>query len=223
MSEPTHLRETRESYDTVAASYAELVPGAFEKDTAGRSALRAFAALVTAAGGGPVADVGCGPGHVTACLHALGLDAFGVDLSPGMVEMAHRDHPGLRFDVGSMTALEAADGHLAGLVAWYSVIHTPPGLLPSLFAEFHRVLAPGGHLLLGFHAGDERRRKKEGYGGHPMSLDLHLLPPDRIVQLARAAGLVPVTRQVSDPERAGGAPQARLLFRKPPASDRDEE
>ncbi|MGW4848298.1 class I SAM-dependent methyltransferase [Nocardia brasiliensis] len=54
---------------------------------------------------GPVADVGCGPGEVTAHLHELGVDAFGIDLSPAMIDVARRDHPGLRFEVGSMTEL----------------------------------------------------------------------------------------------------------------------
>jgi len=47
-----------------------------------------------------------------------------------------------------MTALELPDGGLAGIVAWYSIIHTPPEHLPSVFAELFRVLAPGGHLAL---------------------------------------------------------------------------
>ncbi|MFG2222435.1 hypothetical protein [Streptomyces sp. NPDC048644] len=83
MIEPFHLSETRTSYDTVAVDYAELVPPAFENDLLGRAMLGAFAEFVRAAGGSPVADVGCGPGHVTAHLHALGLAAFGVELSPG--------------------------------------------------------------------------------------------------------------------------------------------
>ena len=57
----------------------------------------------TDVGGGPVADVGCGPGHVTAHLRDSGLDAFGIDLSPVMIDVARREHPGLRFEVGSMT------------------------------------------------------------------------------------------------------------------------
>ncbi|MCX4532406.1 class I SAM-dependent methyltransferase [Streptomyces sp. NBC_00841] len=214
MTEPSHLHETRASYDTVAVDYAELVRPAFEGDLLGRAMLGAFAELVRAAGGGPVADVGCGPGHVTAHLHSLGLPAFGVELSPGMVEVARRDHPGLRFDVGTMTALELADGELDGVVAWYSIIHTPPEVLPTVFEEFHRVLAPGGHLLLGFHVGDERRRKEEGYGGHAMTLDVYLLPPDRIAELAIRAGLVVHATLVRGLE-SGRAPGACLLVRKP--------
>ncbi|MFF7633758.1 class I SAM-dependent methyltransferase [Kitasatospora sp. NPDC008050] len=213
MTEPTYLREIRASYDTVAVDYADFVRTALRSDHLGRAMLAAFADLVRAEGGGPVADIGCGPGHVTAYLHGLGLDAFGIELSPGMVEVARRDHPGLRYEVGSMTALDLPDGELGGVLAWYSILHTPPEVLPTVLAEFHRVLAPGGHLLLGFHVGDERRRKEEGYG-HRIAMDLYLLPPERIAELAARAGLVAQARLISESDRPGGAPQARLLFRK---------
>ena len=93
------LADTRTSYDTVAVSYADLVRELWPEPYL-RAALALFADLVHAAGGGPVADVGCGPGHVTAHLRELGVDAFGIDLSPAMIDVARRDHPGLRFEVG---------------------------------------------------------------------------------------------------------------------------
>jgi SAM-dependent methyltransferase len=65
-----------------------------------------------------VSDAGCGPGHVTAHLRKLGLDAFGIDLSPAMIDVARREHPELRFEVGSMTDLELADASVAGLLAF---------------------------------------------------------------------------------------------------------
>ncbi|GAA2333381.1 class I SAM-dependent methyltransferase [Streptomyces cuspidosporus] len=212
MTQPSYLRETRTSYDTVAVDYARLVRPAFEADLFGRAMLGVFAERVRGAGGGPVADVGCGPGHVTAHLRSLGLDAFGVELSPGMVEVARRDHPGLRFHTGTMTALESADGELGGVVAWYSIIHIPPAVLPAVFREFHRVLAPGGHLLLGFHVGDERRRKEKGYG-HRMALDVYLLPPDRVAGLAARVGLTVCATLVEESET--GPATACVMLRKP--------
>lgn len=212
IEEPTYLTETRTSYDTVAVDYAAFVRPAFQRDKLGRGMLGAFAELVLASGGGPVADVGCGPGHVTAHLHQLGLDVCGIDLSPGMVEVARRDHPHLRFDTGTMTALDLPGGQLAGIVAWYSIIHLPSAELPAAFAEFHRALAPGGYLLLGFHVGDEVRRKREGYGGHPMALDVHLLQPDRIAELATGTGFVTQAQLLEEP--GARVPHACLLFHK---------
>lgn len=80
---------------------------------------------------------------MTAHLRDLGLDAFGVDLSPVMIDLARAAHPDLRFELGSMNAMDLADGELTGILSWYSVIHTPPREIPSYFAEFRR-----GHLLM---------------------------------------------------------------------------
>lgn len=102
------LTDTRDSYDTDAEGYAEQVRGLLERNPYLRAGLRLFADLVRDAGGGMVADVGCGPGHVTRYLVDLGVDAFGIDLSPEMVALARRDHPGLRFEVGTMTDLDPA-------------------------------------------------------------------------------------------------------------------
>ena len=153
MSAGGWLEDTRTSYDTVAASYADYVRESLDGEPYLRSALALFAGLV-GAGGGPVADVGCGPGHIPALLHELGVDAFGIDLSPAMIDLARRDHPGLRFEVGSMTDLRLADASVAGLLAFWSLIHIPDETVPSVFGHFRRVLRPGGPLLLGFHVGD---------------------------------------------------------------------
>ncbi|WP_327686089.1 class I SAM-dependent methyltransferase [Streptomyces sp. NBC_00467] len=148
------LADTRASYDADATSYADEVRNLLAELPAEREVMALFAEWVLARGGGPVADVGCGPGRITAHLRNLGVDAFGIDLSPRMIEVARREHPGLRFEVGSMTQLDLADGALAALVAWYSIIHVPDDAIGAVLAGFRRVLRPGGLLLLGFHVGD---------------------------------------------------------------------
>jgi SAM-dependent methyltransferase len=167
------LEDTRASYDTVAASYADQLRDLLDETPYERTVLALFAEQVRTSGGGPVADLGCGPGRITAHLRELDVDAFGIDLSPGTIEVARRDHPGLRFELGSMTDLDLADGSMAGLVAWYSLIHVPDDEIGSVFAHFKRVVRPGGPLLLGFHVGDESQLKTRGYGGHPMKLHVH--------------------------------------------------
>lgn len=217
MTEPPDLRATRAAYDTVATDYAKILSNELAAKPLDRALLGAFAELVAADGGRPVADLGCGPGRVTAHLHSLGLTAFGIDLSPAMVAVARRAHPDLRFDEGSMTALDLADGVLGGIVAWYSIIHTPPQRLPVTFTEFHRVLGPGGQLLLAFQAGDEKVHLEHGYG-HPVSLDAYRLSPDRIAGLLGQAGLTVHARLLREPDGPEKTQQAYLLARKPAKS-----
>ena len=136
MTEPSWLHVTRRSYDAVAVEYADLLRDELGARPWDRAMLAAFAEAVRTGGGGPVADLGCGPGRITAHLAALGLDVHGIDLSPSMVGVARRSYPELRFAEGSMSDLDLADGALGGIVAWYSVIHTPTERLPEMFAEF---------------------------------------------------------------------------------------
>ncbi|MEU1290432.1 class I SAM-dependent methyltransferase [Kitasatospora sp. NPDC005856] len=204
MSEPDHLAAVRESYDTVAADYLRLVVPPEGMDPVSRAMLAAFAELVRESGGGEVADLGCGPGRVTAYLRGLGVSAFGVDVSGGMIALARRAYPGLRFLRGSMADLDLPDGALGGILAWYSVHHTPVEQLPSLFAEFHRVLAPGGHLLLGGHAGEPQLLRPAWSYGHPVSYASHLVPVGRLVELLEGAGFAVTTRlEQPDPKREG--------------------
>ncbi|MFD4414239.1 class I SAM-dependent methyltransferase [Streptomyces sp. NPDC058246] len=216
MTEPSYLDGIRESYDTVAADYAKNVKSPAELDPLSRSMLAAFAELVRSADRGPVADVGCGPGKVTAHLAGLGLSAFGIDVSPKMIELAREAHPDLRFAVGSMTALEIGDHELGGILAYYSTHHTPPELLPVVFAEFHRTLASGGQLMLVGRVGNaEHLRRTHAYGDHPASFESYRLPADRISELLEQAGLVVTARLLQAPEEDAKRTIASFMARKP--------
>jgi SAM-dependent methyltransferase len=218
MTEASFLTSTRTAYNTIAATYTERFRGELVAKPLDRAILAAFADLVRTADAGPVVDAGCGPGLVTAHLHVLGLEISGLDLSPEMVEQARRAHPQLRFDESSMTAMDLADGTLGGLVAWYSTIHTPVELLPALFSEFHRVLAPGGYALLAFQTGDEERHLTQ-WLDHAIELDFYLRTPDSIAGLLSEAGFIPVAQLLRSPDELERAPRACLVVRKPPAPD----
>jgi SAM-dependent methyltransferase len=207
------LTDIRTSYDTVADSYAGQTRAALDGTPYVRAALALFADLVSAGGGGPVADVGCGPGHVTVHLRDSGLDAFGIDLSPVMIDVARREHPGLRFEAGSMTDLPLADASVAGLVAFWSLIHLPDHALPGVFGHFRRALRPGGPLLLGFHAGETSRLKTEGYGGHPMKVYVHRRQPAFVAAALRDAGFGVEAHMLVDPDAS--LPGAVLFARRP--------
>jgi len=213
VTEPSYLRATRVAYDTVAVDYAALLRDELARKPFDRAMLGVFAELVQNAGNALVADLGCGPGRVAALLAALGLDVFGVDVSAAMIAVARDSFPNLRFEEGSMAALDLHDRVLGGIVAWYSIIHTPLDQLHLLFAEFHRVLAPAGQLLLAFQAGNERVHLDHAYG-HDLSLDAYRLSPDRVSELLRDSGFVVSARLVREPDEPEKTPQAYLFAEK---------
>ncbi|MGW0482701.1 class I SAM-dependent DNA methyltransferase [Nonomuraea sp. NPDC003214] len=207
----SYLSATADAYDAVADIYADFVRDSLDRQPLDRAIIAAFAELVRAAGPRPVVEAGCGPGYVTAHLRDLGLDASGLDLSPALIRIARRDNPGLRFEVASMGAIDVADGELGGLLSWYSLIHTPPAELPPYLAEFRRVVAPGGYLLLGFFESD----------GGPVSQFDHKVTPayrwpiDELAGLARKEGFVEVARMSREPVEGERFRHGRLLMVRP--------
>ncbi|MFI0807247.1 class I SAM-dependent methyltransferase [Streptomyces echinatus] len=203
----------RTFYDTVAEDYA----GHFRNPLADRPLERALLGAYAEQVGpeGTVADLGCGPGEITAHLAGLGLSVYGLDLSESMVAIARREHPALRFEQGSMLELPLTDGSLAGIVSWYSSIHTPTGELPSLLTEFHRVLAPGGRLLLAFQVGDAPLRLDRPWG-RDVILDFHRRRPEQMAELLSDAGFALRSSTVRERVEAHGesTPQAFLLAQK---------
>ncbi|MFC0844068.1 class I SAM-dependent DNA methyltransferase [Streptomyces noboritoensis] len=198
MVEHDALSATRDAYDDVALAYAEQFRDTLRDRPLDRAILGVFAEAVRASGEGRVADLGCGPGHITAHLDGLGLAAFGVDASPAMIELARQAYPGLSFDVGSMAVLDIADGVLGGVLSRWSIIHTAPQELPAILAEFHRVLAPGGHLLIGFSASEGPSRPTQVYD-HTVA-PAYRWSPDHLAAMLRTAGLAEVARLVRQPE-----------------------
>ncbi|HEY1704070.1 MAG TPA: class I SAM-dependent methyltransferase [Trebonia sp.] len=202
--------ETRAAYDGVVELYASLFGGRLEGQPLSRAMIGAFAELVRATGNLRVADVGCGPGHLTAVLRELGLDVFGLDLSPGMVGHARRAYPALRFEEAPMESLPVGDGALGGVLARYSMIHTPPGGLPGLLAEQARVLVPGGLLLVSFFGTGGPEPVRFGHKVAPA----YSWPADRLAELLADAGLDPFARLLHDPASERGFLDAHLLARR---------
>jgi SAM-dependent methyltransferase len=207
MSDLAFLDSTRSSYDFVAAGYSDLFIDQLPEQPVLRSMLTLFAELAT----GRTADVGCGPGQITAFLRAQGLDVFGIDLSPGMVEQARVNFPELRFEVGTMTDLDHPDGSLSGLNAWFSTIHIPDRELPGVLAEFHRVLTPGAPLMLAFQVGDEPKHFAEAWG-HEVDLTLYYRRPEAVTEMLTDAGFHVLVTTVHEPVRQEPRRQAAFMI-----------
>jgi len=204
-----------ESYDKVAADYAARLLNELDYKPLDRALLSAV--IEQTAAGAPIADVGCGPGHVTNWLRRHGATAVGVDLSSGMVDLARRTFPLVEFRQGDLRALPADDGEWGAAVALYSIIHLVPTELPVAFGELWRAIRPGGPLLVSFHAGDEIRHRDEWWG-HVVSLDFRFLRVADVEAALVAAGFAIEARleRVNYPEETPTR-RAYLLSRRLPA------
>ena len=209
MSGGAERAAVRASYDALADEYARHVAGELEHKPFDRAFLERFAARMGDAG--PVVDVGCGPGHVAAYLHARGLDARGIDLSPEMVEQARARFPGIAFDTGDMTALDAPDASWAAAVAFYSLIHLPREEIGGALRELRRVLRPGGLLLAAFHVGEETRHFDELWGV-PIDLDFRFFTSAEMQGWLREARFEIESLEERDPYPDVEAPTTRCYI-----------
>ncbi len=136
-----HLRST---YDLVAAKYEARFVDELRSKPRDRELLEEFALSAR----DPIAEIGCGPGHIGAYVRRRGQlqrRVIGVDLSPEMVGLAMK-----RLDaalVADMRSLPFASDQFGGLLAFYSLIHLRRDGIVSVLAEFRRVLRPGGRVL----------------------------------------------------------------------------
>ncbi len=192
MPEGHHVAAARAVYDASADTYVEFVGTELSPATevsVDRSLLTAFVELLAAGSVKRVADVGCGPGRVTAFLARHGLDVLGVDVSAAMLTAARNAHPALEFEEGQLDDLPIDDGSLGGVVCWYSIIYTPPECLGDGFAEVVRVLSSDGYLLVAFQAGrGEPVHRTDAHGtGLPLTSYRHSL--DDVTGRLEHAGL----------------------------------
>lgn len=204
-----------QSYDKIAEAYARELFSELEHKPFDRELLDRFAAGTL--GRGQVCDMGCGPGQVARYLHDAGASVFGLDLSPRMIDVARRLNPDISFREENMMALKLPDGALSGIAAFYAIVNIPEELLPSVFREMHRVLQPGGLLLMAFHVGSEVVQKEELWG-QAVSMDFFFFQPLSIRQKLEAVGFAIeeiIEREPYAPEVEYQSRRAYICAQKP--------
>ncbi|MFL6232119.1 MAG: class I SAM-dependent methyltransferase [Thermoanaerobaculia bacterium] len=201
--------DVSESYDSAAKAYAEHLAGELARKPLDRHLLSRFAEETR--GRGLVADLGCGPGHISRYLHEQGVTTLGIDISPGMVEVAAGLNPGLEFRVDDMTRLSLTDASLVGIVSFYSIVHFEAAELGTVFREMRRVLAPGGLALVAFHVGDQVIHLDDLYGA-PVSLDFRFHVPEKVVEALREARLPVVEHSEREPYEGVEYPSRRCYL-----------
>ncbi len=138
-----------------------------------------------------ILEVGCGRGHLTKRLRALGANAVGIDANPHAADVAVTD--GIEtMDAASLTF---ADNSFDKIVSVHAIEHIPP--IGEAFSEMSRVLKPGGVALYIYPA-----EPIKGIWAIPTAIILHGNPfkattvhchwlwPSRVRSIAEPNGLL---------------------------------
>ncbi|HVG09602.1 MAG TPA: class I SAM-dependent methyltransferase [Thermoanaerobaculia bacterium] len=199
----------RDSYDAAASAYADHLFTELEQKPLDRHLLNRFAEATR--GQGWVADLGCGPGHVAKYLREQGVSVIGVDLSAEMIKVAGNLSPGIDFRVGDMRRLDFDNASLAGVVAFYSIVHFEAAELCTVFREMRRVLRQDGLALISFHIGDQVVHVDDLFGA-PVSLDFRFHVPDAVIAALRQAHFHVVEEVEREPYEGAEHPSRRCYL-----------
>jgi len=155
--------KTRQAYNLAAERYHGLFHNEMNEKEYDRKLLDSFAGRFHK--NSLICDAGCGPsGHIGRYVFDKGIQVVGVDISDKCVELARRYNPKMRFERGDIGNLAFDDGSFDGIISYYSIIDTPKRYVGRIFREFHRVLKPGGNLLVAAKAGTTEGYMKDLLG-----------------------------------------------------------
>lgn len=115
---------------------------------------RAHVHLISIDPGQSLLDIGCGTGEVLHQLHEVfgdGVEMYGVDPSDEILDVARRklsQAKNVSIELGAGERLRFAEGAFDWVVSSLTLHHLPLPTKRAMVAEAHRVLKPGGRLLL---------------------------------------------------------------------------
>jgi SAM-dependent methyltransferase len=152
---------------------------------------------LAARAGGRLLEVGCGSGDSLKLLQELGWDAEGIDFDPQAVANARAK--GLRVRQGDLAGQAFPSASFDAVIASHVIEHVPDP--EALLVEAHRVLRPGGALVLYTPnaASLGRHHFREDWRGLEPPRHLHVFTPEALTALTRRAGFADATWEA--PER----------------------
>lgn len=185
MTTEQDIHRIEKMYNTVAAEYAEKFSGEHKKKPKDQEILRRFSQKIGEKR--PVWDFGCGPGQTAAYMHDLGVEISGLDVSGKVLEQARAVHPGIHFQKGNILDLEFGNSTIAGVVAFYAIVHFTEKQVGTAFSEIFRVLKPGGIFLFTYHMGEETIHL-DTFLDKKVDIDVMFFTPDFILSCLKDSG-----------------------------------
>ena len=179
--------DVRAAWDSVSETYAQ------SRDPSGSDAALLDDLLERLPADPLVLDVGCGDGART--LANLPDGSVGLDFSRAGLDLAAETVPGARLLQADMTAIPLAADTIDAVTAYHAVFHVPRDQQRGVFAEFARVLRPGGVVLMTLPGGRFETVRRGWMGG-----EMFFSSPGRATTLEwlRAAGFEGVQTATAD-------------------------
>ena len=179
------LNKIEKMYDTVAKEYSETFSDEHQKKPKDQEILYRFFQEIWDRR--PVWDFGCGPGQTAKYLKNLGIEISGLDLSNKILEQARTIHPGIHFRKGNILELEFEKESIAGIVAFYAIVHFTEDQVEIACREIFRVLQQGGIFLFTYHIGDETIHVEE-FLGKKIDINFMFFTTDFIYSCLKKSG-----------------------------------
>lgn len=179
------LHRIEKTYADVAAAYSDHFFGEHGKKPMDRKIQHRFVREIGHRQ--PVWDFGCGPGQTAQFFSDAGLAIAGLDLSEELLDQTRRRYPGILFRKGNLLALDFEADSVAGVVAFYAIVHFDRAEVKTTFQEVFRVLEPGGLFLFTFHVGEEKLHIEE-FLDTSVDIDFMFFPVDFIQGALKNAG-----------------------------------
>jgi SAM-dependent methyltransferase len=133
-------------------------------------------------------DIGCGcSGRFIDLLRSHGFEVEGLDLSPRMLELARRRHPGVTFHAGDICDWQLPRQY-DFITAWDSIWHVRLAMQEPLMRKIMTGLAPDGVLIFSMGGLDQPGEKTDSAMGVPMYYSTLGIP--RMLEVIAASGCI---------------------------------
>ena len=195
----------REGYDAIAKRYLQT------RCTDSKDVMLVDEFISRLPKGARVLDGGCGAGVPIARRLAEDFDVVGIDFSESQIELAKKNVPDAEFMVRDMTKLDFPDDSFDGVISYYAIIHIPRQEHQGIIDSFHRILKPGGIMLLCTGAGDLKDDINEDYLGTRMYWSHY--GAEKNMQIVKKAGFEIIWAKEVGDETCDGSKHLFILAR----------
>lgn len=137
------------AYDSIAEKYMKAYAENDEVD------YRYLEGLIAAVNGKCLLDMGCGTGGNAFYLSQKGFDVTGIDASDGMLKVAKKYFPDIKFLKEDILKTSFSNGSFDGIVLAYVINHFDDDGLNLLKREVNRLLKVGGSVFISAHIGNK--------------------------------------------------------------------